>query len=103
MECKIEANDAIDLLNIERIFVTGSEKIAALVKATNVEVESYWPSLFAKVAEKCKIGDLISNAGASGGGALVAAAAGGGAAAAAPVAEGKKFYDFGIGFSLRQN
>ncbi|KAF3950026.1 hypothetical protein CMV_024166, partial [Castanea mollissima] len=72
-----------------------SEKIATLVKAANVNVESYWPSLFAKLAEKRNIEDLILNAGSAGGGAAVAvsapaAGAGGGAAAAAPPPEEKK-------------
>ncbi|CAN6710692.1 unnamed protein product [Malus baccata var. baccata] len=71
-----------------------SEKIATLVKAANITVESYWPGLFAKLAEKKNIDDLILNVGAGGGGAAVAVAApGGGAAApaaAAPAAEEKK-------------
>lgn len=64
-------------------------------------VESYWPSLFAKLAQKRNVEDLILNAG-SGGGAAVAvaapaggAAAGGGAdAAAAPAKEEKKVLHF---------
>ncbi|XP_047322550.1 60S acidic ribosomal protein P1-like [Impatiens glandulifera] len=68
-----------------------AEKIATLVKAANVSVESYWPSLFAKLAEKRNIEDLIMNVGSGGGGAApVAAAASGGAAAAAPAKEEKK-------------
>lgn len=64
-----------------------------MVKAANVPVESYWPSLFAKLAEKRNIEDLVMNVGSGGGTAPVAAAApsgGGGAAAAAPAAEEKK-------------
>lgn len=64
-----------------------------MVKAANVPVESYWPSLFAKLAEKRNVGDLIMNVGSGGGAAPVAAAApsaGGAAAAAAPAAEEKK-------------
>ena len=67
------------------------------MKAANVNIEPYWPSLFAKLAEKRSIEDLVLNAG--GGGAPVAvaapaaAAAGGGAAAAAPAAEEKKKVD----------
>ena len=64
------------------------------MKAANVEIESYWASLFAKLAEKRNIEDLILNCGASGGGAPVAAApvaaAGGGGGAAAPPPEEKK-------------
>lgn len=67
------------------------------MKAAKVDVEAYWPSLFAKLAEKKNIGDLISSA--AGGGAPVAvmaapAAAAGGAAAAAPPVEEKKVNSF---------
>ncbi|XP_020876077.1 LOW QUALITY PROTEIN: 60S acidic ribosomal protein P1 [Arabidopsis lyrata subsp. lyrata] len=37
-----------------------------LVKKANVNVESYWPSLFAKLCEKKNIDDLIMNVGAGG-------------------------------------
>lgn len=70
-----------------------AEKISTLLKAANVEVESYWPSLFAKLAEKRNLDDLILNSGASGGSATVAAApvaAAGGGGAAAPPPEEKK-------------
>ncbi|KAF3441287.1 hypothetical protein FNV43_RR15200 [Rhamnella rubrinervis] len=98
---------AVMILYDEGIPVT-AEKIVALLKAANVEVESYWPGLFAKVVEKRDIGDLIMNAGAGGGGAPVAAVApatGGGAAAAAPPPEEKKEEpkeesDDDMGFSL---
>lgn len=63
------------------------------MKAANVQVESYWPSLFAKLAEKRNVDDLLMNVGSGGGGAShVAAAApsGGAAVAAAPAAEEKK-------------
>ncbi|PKI53910.1 hypothetical protein CRG98_025704 [Punica granatum] len=42
-------------------------KIASLVKAANVNVESYWPSLFAKLAEKRNVDDLVMNVGSGGG------------------------------------
>lgn len=67
-----------------------------MVKAAGVEVESYWPMLFAKMAEKRNVTDLIMNVGAGGGGgggapvAAAAPAAAGGAAAAAPAKEEKK-------------
>ncbi|KAI5561684.1 hypothetical protein BDE02_15G004200 [Populus trichocarpa] len=51
------------ILHDEDISIT-SDKIATLVKAANVTVESYWPSLFAKLAEKRNVGDLIMNIGA---------------------------------------
>ncbi|KAG5019268.1 hypothetical protein JHK87_015123 [Glycine soja] len=80
------------ILHDEEIPVT-AEKINALLKASNVSAESYWPSLFAKLAQNKNIEDLILNAGGGGGAAAaVAAPAAGGvaAAAAAPAAEEKK-------------
>ena len=96
------------ILHDDGIAIT-AEKIAALVKAANVNVESYWPSLFAKLADKRDLGDLIMNVGSGGGGAAVAVAApaagAGGAAAAAPAVEEKKEEpkeesDDDMGFSL---
>ncbi|KAI4338041.1 hypothetical protein L6164_016395 [Bauhinia variegata] len=97
------------ILQDDGIAIT-AEKINALVKAANVCVESYWPSLFAKLAEKKNIEDLILNAG-SGGAAAVAVAApvggadtGGAGKAAAPVEEKKEEpkeeSDDDMGFSL---
>ncbi|XP_011075897.1 60S acidic ribosomal protein P1-like [Sesamum indicum] len=83
-----------------------AEKIATLVKAANVTVESYWPSLFAKLCEKRNIDDLVMNVGSGGGGAAIAAAApAGGASGGAPAAEEKKEEpkeesDDDMGFSL---
>ncbi|KAG8381585.1 hypothetical protein BUALT_Bualt06G0136800 [Buddleja alternifolia] len=72
-----------------------AEKIATLVKAANLTVESYWPSLFAKLCEKRNVEDLVMNVGSGGGAAVAVAAPAGGAAAgaaaaAAPAAEEKK-------------
>jgi len=58
------------------------EKITTILKAAGVEVEPYWPGLFAKALEGIKVKDLISNIGAGVG----AAPAAGAAAAAAPAA-----------------
>jgi len=62
------------------------------VKAANVQIESYWPGLFAKLAEKRNIEDLIMNVGSGGGAAVAVAAPAGGAPAPAdaPAAEEKK-------------
>ncbi|XP_030532376.1 60S acidic ribosomal protein P1-like [Rhodamnia argentea] len=97
------------ILHDDGISIT-AEKIASLVKAANVSVESYWPSLFAKLAEKRNVEDLVMNVGSGGGAApvAVAAPAGGaaGAAAAAPAAveekkeEAKEESDDDMGFSL---
>ncbi|KAL9665426.1 hypothetical protein QQ045_020846 [Rhodiola kirilowii] len=85
-----------------------AEKIATLVKAANVSVESYWPSLFAKLVEKKNIEDLIVNVGSGGGGAAVSVSAS--ATGATPVAaaqaveekkeEPKEESDDDMGFSL---
>ncbi|XP_062091295.1 large ribosomal subunit protein P1-like [Humulus lupulus] len=99
---------AVMALHDDGIPIT-AEKIATLVGAANLKVESYWFSLFAKLAEKRNIDDLIVSGGAGGGGGAVAAvplaASGGGAAAAAPAAEEKKEEpkeesDEDMGFSL---
>ncbi|XP_042489120.1 60S acidic ribosomal protein P1-like [Macadamia integrifolia] len=98
------------LLHDDGIFVT-AEKIATMVKAVNVAVESCWPSLFAKLVEKRNIEDLITNVGSSGGAAAaiaIVAPTGGasaGATTAAPVVEEKKEEpkeesDDDMGFSL---
>ncbi|XP_040999557.1 60S acidic ribosomal protein P1-like [Juglans microcarpa x Juglans regia] len=97
------------ILHDDGIAIT-AEKIATLVKAAGESVESYWPSLFAKLAEKRNIEDLILNAGAAGGGAApvaLSAPIAGAAPAIAPVVEGKKkeepkeeSEDEDMGFSL---
>ncbi|XP_073310773.1 large ribosomal subunit protein P1-like [Primulina huaijiensis] len=98
------------ILHDDGIAVT-AEKIAKLVETANLKVESYWPSLFAKLCEKRNVEDLVMNVGSGGGGAAVAvsaptAGAGGGPPAfAAPAAEEKKEEpkeesDDDMGFSL---
>ncbi|KAM7531502.1 hypothetical protein LguiB_034912 [Lonicera macranthoides] len=85
-----------------------ADKIAKLVISANVSVESYWPSLFAKLVEKKNIADLIMNVGSVGCAAPMAVAASGGGAtpaAAAPLAEekneeAKEESDDDMGFSL---
>lgn len=61
-----------------------ADKITAILKAANVTVEPFWPTLFAKMLKTKNINDLITNVG---GGAAVAAAP---AATSAPAAEEKK-------------
>ncbi|KAM7276715.1 hypothetical protein ACFE04_018581 [Oxalis oulophora] len=104
---EIACSYAVMILHDEGIPVT-AEKISTIVKSANVDVESYWPSLFAKLASTRDIGDLITNAGAGGGGAAAAVAAPGGAAPAAVAAapaeekkeEAKEESDDDMGFSL---
>ncbi|KAK2576181.1 hypothetical protein KPH14_007498 [Odynerus spinipes] len=62
------------------IAVTG-EKIQTILKAANVDVESYWPGLFAKALEGVNVKDLITKLGSGVG---AAPAAGAAAVAAAP-------------------
>ncbi|KAJ8733793.1 hypothetical protein PYW07_014344 [Mythimna separata] len=70
------------------VAVTG-EKISTILKAANVDVEPYWPGLFAKALEGINVRDLITNIG-SGVGAAPSAGAAPAAAAAAPAAEAKE-------------
>lgn len=60
------------------------------MKAANVEVEPYWPSLFAKALEGVDIKKLISSIGSGAGPAAPAAAAAAPAAAAAKKEDKKK-------------
>ncbi|EGD82909.1 60S acidic ribosomal protein P1 [Salpingoeca rosetta] len=57
-----------------------ADKIATLIDTANVEVEKYWPSLFAKALEGKDVKDIISNIGSASGPAVAAPAATGGAA-----------------------
>lgn len=66
------------------------EKISTILKAANVDVEPYWPGLFAKALEGINVKDLITNIGSGVGSGGGAPAAGGAAAAAAPAAAEKK-------------
>ncbi|XP_044742850.1 60S acidic ribosomal protein P1-like [Chrysoperla carnea] len=59
------------------VAVTG-EKIQTILKAANVDVEPYWPGLFAEALEGINVKDLITSLGSGVG----AAPAAGGAAAA---------------------
>ncbi|KAI8430252.1 hypothetical protein MSG28_000586 [Choristoneura fumiferana] len=68
------------------VAVTG-EKISTILKAAGVDVEPYWPGLFAKALEGVNVRELISNIGSGVGAAPAAAPA---AAAAAAPAEAKK-------------
>uniref|UniRef100_A0A7S3R8E5 60S acidic ribosomal protein P1 n=2 Tax=Eukaryota TaxID=2759 RepID=A0A7S3R8E5_DUNTE len=57
-----------------------ADNLNSILKAAKVEVEPYWPGLFAKLFAKKKMDDLITNVGAA---APAAAPAAGGAAPAA--------------------
>ncbi len=66
------------------------EKIQTILKAAKVDVEPYWPGLFAKALEGVNVKDLLSNVGSgvgAAGAAPAAAPAAGGAAAPAAAAK----------------
>ncbi|CAJ0961397.1 unnamed protein product, partial [Mesorhabditis belari] len=80
------------ILQDDDVAITG-DKIATLLKAAKVEVEPYWPGLFAKALEGVDVKNLITSvsSGAGSGPAPAAAASSGApAAAAAAPAETKK-------------
>lgn len=70
------------ILHDDGIAIT-AEKIEKLVKAAKVDVEPFWPGLFAKALEGHSLESLIQSAGAPGAGGAAAPAAGGGGAPAA--------------------
>ena len=75
------------------MFNLQGEKIQTILKAAGVDVEPYWPGLFAKALESCNVKDLITNVGSGVGAAPAAggaAPAAGGAAAAEEKKEEKK-------------
>ncbi|KAG5381954.1 hypothetical protein IGI04_033424 [Brassica rapa subsp. trilocularis] len=54
------------ILHDDGIEITASFLLSFSTCFTNVNVESYWPSLFAKLCQKKNIDDLIMDVGASG-------------------------------------
>ena len=78
------------ILQDDDVAVT-AEKIQTILKAANVEVEPYWPSLFSKALENVDLKGLITNVGSGVGAAPAAGAAAAPAAGgAAPPAEAKE-------------
>merc|ERR1712094_78651 len=63
------------------------DNLTTLIKAADVECDSYWPGLFAKALDGIDIKALVSNVGAGGG---APAAAGGAAAGEEAAAEEAK-------------
>ncbi|KAI1303020.1 60S acidic ribosomal protein P1 [Halotydeus destructor] len=77
------------ILQDDEIAIT-AEKLQTILKSANVDVESYWPGLFAKSLEGVNIKELISNVGSGVGAAPAAAAAAPAAGGAAPAAAAPK-------------
>lgn len=73
------------ILQDDEVAVT-AEKIQTILKAASVDVEPYWPGLFAKALEGVDLKTLVSNVGAGVGSGPAAAAPA--ASAAAPAAGG---------------
>lgn len=93
------------ILQDDNVPVT-ADKLQALLKAANVDVEPFWPGIFAKAVESINLKDLVSNVGAGAGAPAAAAApaAGSGEAAKEEKKEEKKEEeeeeDEDMGFSL---
>ena len=67
-----------------------AEKIEKLIKAAKVDVEPFWPSLFARALEGHNLDGLIQAAGAPGAGGAAPAAGGAVPAAGGGAAEAKE-------------
>merc|ERR1711954_560120 len=74
------------ILYDDDIDITG-EKMARIISAAKVNVEAFWPGLFAKALQGRNIGDLICNVGSA---PAAGAPAGGDAGGAAPAEEKKE-------------
>ena len=85
MSVDVVANTCVFALFV--LFSFQGEKISTILKAANVDVEPYWPSLFAKALEGVNVKDLITNIGSGVGAAPAAGGAAPAAAAAAPEAK----------------
>jgi len=79
------------ILADDDVAVTG-EKISTILKAASVDIEPYWPGLFAKALEGINIKDLITKIGSGVGSAPAAGVPAAAAAAAtdAPAAKEEK-------------
>merc|ERR1711953_1177824 len=86
MSAELACTYAALILHDDDIEIT-ADKLAALLKAAKVDVEPFWPSLFAGALKNCDVNDLVTKLGSCFGGAPAAA---GGAAPAEDKKEAKK-------------
>ena len=77
------------VIYLTNCFLQG-EKIQTILKTAKVDVEPYWPGLFAKALEGVNVKDLLSNVGSGVGAAGAAPAAAPAAGGAAPAAAAAK-------------
>merc|ERR1712037_114198 len=75
MSAELACTYAALILSDDGVDISG-DKIASLLKAANVEVEPFWPGLFAGALKNCYVSELISSISAGVG---AGPAAGGGA------------------------
>merc|ERR1712062_949035 len=87
MSSELACTYAALVLNDDDCEITG-EKISTILKAAKVDVEPFWPSLFAGALKDVNVRELITNIG-SGVGSGPAAGAGGAAAGGAAEEEAK--------------
>merc|ERR1711990_1310213 len=88
MTSELACTYAALILNDDDCEITG-DKISAILKAAKVDVEPFWPSLFAGALKDVNVRELITNIG-SGVGSGPAAGAGGAAAGGAAEEEAKE-------------
>nr|KAF6502393.1 ribosomal protein lateral stalk subunit P1 [Molossus molossus] len=87
------------ILHDDEVTVT-EDKINALIKAAGVNVEPFWPGLFAKALANVNIGSLICNVGAGGPAPAASAAPAGGPAPSTTAAPGRKLLYWREGWKL---
>merc|ERR1712045_302418 len=88
MSAELACTYAALILNDDDVEITG-DKISTILKAASVDVEPFWPSLFAGALKDVNVRELITNigSGVGSGGAAAGGAAAGGAAAGGEAAK----------------
>ncbi len=71
----VKNSNSIDITSDSHLTLSQAEKILTILKAASIDVEPYWPGLFAKAVEGINVKDLITNVGSGVGAAAPAGAA----------------------------